>query len=113
MKAQDKDKTALFIPLGQYQFTRMPFGLKNAPATFSRLVDSLFEDKHGFVANYIYDVAIFSQDWKTHIEHLRQVFTTLKDAKLTLRNAKCLLGADYCDFLGHTIGGGKIEPNEG
>ena len=42
MKAQDKDKTALFSPLGKYQFTRMPFGLKNAPATFQRIVDSLF-----------------------------------------------------------------------
>ena len=59
---------------------------------------------------YIDDLAIFSQDWKTHMEHLRQVFTTLKDAKLTLKNDKCLLGADYCDILGHTIGGGKIQP---
>ena len=63
--------------------------------TFPRLVDNLFEDKQDFVANYICDPAIFSQDWKTHMEHLRQVFTILKDAKLTLRNDKCLLGADY------------------
>lgn len=44
MAAEDKHKTAFVTPLGKYQFLRMPFGLKNSPATFQRLVDQIIQD---------------------------------------------------------------------
>ena len=101
----------LFIsPLGKYHFTRMPFGLKNAPSTFQRLMDDLFQDQQEFVAVYIDDLAVYSTDWILHMKQLRRVLSILKEAGLTLRVDKFLIGSSYCNFLGHTVGGGKIQP---
>ena len=63
----DKEKTAFISPLGKYHFTRMPFGLKNAPSTFQRLMDDLFQDQEEFVAVYIDDLAVYSTDIILHM----------------------------------------------
>ncbi len=88
----------------------MPFGLKNAPTTFQRLVDQIFYRLSDYVASYIDYVAIFSLSWPEHLVHLEQVFEVLKSAGLTLRTDKCMVGADSCVFLGHHIGGGIVKP---
>ncbi len=62
----------------------MPFGLKNAPTTFQRLVNQIFDRLSDYVASYIDDVAIFSLSWPEHLVHLEQVFEVLKSAGLTL-----------------------------
>ena len=53
MSQKDREKTAFVTPLGKYQFLRMPFGLKNTPATFQRLVDQLFDGTSEYVAAFI------------------------------------------------------------
>ena len=63
----DKEKTAFISPLGKYHFTRMPFGLNNAPSTFQRLMDDLFQDQQEFVAVYIDDLAVYSTDRILHM----------------------------------------------
>ena len=67
MSPSDHEKTAFMTPLGKYQFCRMPFGLKNAPATFQRLVDQLFDGTSEYVAAYIDDIGVYSELWELHI----------------------------------------------
>ena len=88
----------------------MPFGLKNAPATFQRLMDIVLKGTTDF-CRWI-DISIFSLTWDTHIEHLRTVLTRLQSSVLTLQLPKCLFEAKTCEFLGHKIGPGYISPQQ-
>ena len=64
--SSDQRKTAFVTESGKWQFTRMPFGLKRAPAAFQREMDSLFQACPNILA-YINDVAIFSSSWSQHL----------------------------------------------
>ena len=65
----------------------MPFGMKNSPATFQRLVNSLISNLDGCKA-YIDDAIIFSEEWQQHLQTIRTFFDRLSDAKLTVNLAK-------------------------
>ena len=92
LREQDKKKTAFTSPL----FRRMPFGLKNAPATFQRLVNSLLNGMADRVETYIDDIAVYSQTWEQHLQNLKKVVSLLQSAGLTLRTDKCTLGTGPC-----------------
>ena len=112
MKVVDRVKTAFTTPLGRYQFIRMPFGLKGAPATFQRLMDGLLDGTQDYAAAYIDDVAVFSTSWTEHLEQLKEILTRVKDVGLTLRAEKCNVGVASCIYLGHEVGSGRISPME-
>ncbi len=80
MSMKDREKTAFLSPFGKYQFKRMPFGLKNTPTTFQRLIDRIFDGMLECVATYIDDFAVFSQTWEQHIAHSEEVFERLTKA---------------------------------
>ncbi|KAM9308293.1 uncharacterized protein PAF06_012480 [Gastrophryne carolinensis] len=65
-----REKTAFATLQGLFQFTRMPFGLHNAPATFQRLIDTIIKPHSSYCAAYLDDVIVFSSDWKSHLLHL-------------------------------------------
>lgn len=72
--ANDIHKTAFAYKNGLYEFTRMPFGLCNAPSTFQRCMDTLLKNGIGkFVVPYLDDVIIYSKSFKDHINHLNFV----------------------------------------
>ena len=111
MNEKDKAKTAFSTPQGQFQWKKMPFGMKNASAVFSRMMRSLLdplnrEDVHNFVD----DILISSETWEQHVESLDIVLTRLKEAGLTARPVKCYFGFEQISFLGHEVGHGKICP---
>lgn len=87
----------------------MPFGLRNAPATFQRLM-------HIVLANipncevYLDDIVIYSKTWSEHIETLAVVFSRLKDASLSLNLAKCDFGKATVTYLGKKVGQGEVCP---
>ena len=60
---EDREKTVFTTPFGLYQFTRMPFGLQGAPATFQRMVDKLLNGLNEFTGAYIKDVFVFSKTY--------------------------------------------------
>jgi len=90
----------------------MPFGLRNAPATFSRIFAKLLRDLDDFSGAYLDDVINFSQSWKANADHLRTVLTRVRDAHLTLSPTKCQFVAADLDYLGHHIGLGRVQPRQ-
>lgn len=75
----DVPKTAFSVPQGHFEFTRMPFGLKNAPSTFQRLMNSALLGLQGikcFV--YLDDIVIYSYDLDIYIKNLSNVFDRLR-----------------------------------
>ncbi|KAJ1197539.1 hypothetical protein NDU88_001396 [Pleurodeles waltl] len=105
-----KEKTALSTPDGQYQFTVMPFGLKNAPATFQRLVNQVLAGLESFSAAYFDDIAVFSSNWQDHLVHLKKVLQALQAAGLSIKASKCQIGQGTVLYLGHLVGGGQVQP---
>ena len=105
-------KTSFCMPWGKYAFTRMPFGLKNAPATFQRCMDKVLEGQAGFSSTYIDDVLIFSNTWEEHVEHTRGVLGALGQAGMTANSAKCEWDATALTYLGYKVGIGKIKVPE-
>lgn len=108
----DAPKTAFSVPQGHYQFNRMPFGLKNAPATFQRLMNTALSGLQGvrcFV--YLDDIVIYSHDLSSHIENLSSVFQRLRDFNLKLQPDKCEFLRREVAYLGHVITENGVKPN--
>ena len=86
----DIPKTAFVTRYGQYEYTVMSFGLTNAPATFSRLMNSIFmEYLDKFVVVYLDDILIYSKNEEEHAEHLRLVLEKLREHLLYAKFCKC------------------------
>lgn len=96
----------------QYEFFRIPFGLKNSVATFQRLMNTVLSELLGSICFvYIDDIVIYSHDLTTHLEHIQQVFMCLQRPGLTLKMKKCQLCQHSLTFLGHVIAreGNRME----
>ena len=87
----------------------MPFGLKTAPQTFQRFMDSVFRGLD-FVFGYIDDVLVASSSPEEHLRHLRLVFERLDEHGLTINPDKCEFGRPEISFLGHHIPASGIQP---
>ena len=101
--------SAFATPQGLFQYTVMPFGMKNAPATFQRLVNSLVSSLEGCEA-YIDDLVVYSEDWDVHVQRIRELFRRLAAAKMTVNLAKSEFGGASVSFLGHVVGSGHVRP---
>ena len=111
VKPEDQPKTAFSTPSGQYCWTRMPFGLKNASAVFSRMMRKLLGPlKSDEVHNFIDDVLIGSETWTGHLKSIDDVLGALAKEGLTAKPSKCCFGFRELSFLGHEIGHGIIKP---
>ena len=86
----------------------MPFGLRNAPATFQTLIMKVLDPCREFANPYMDDVVIYSSDWEIHVRHVRHVLDCLRRVGLTANPRKCHWGGSRMGFLGHTIGEGKM-----
>ena len=107
---EDVHKTAFVTPDGQYEFTRMPFGMVNSGATLVRGLRKILEGMPG-VGSYVDDIVIYSDNWEDHVKTLKELFGRLRKARITARPTKCLLGASRMEFLGHQVGGDIITPS--
>ena len=101
--AEDSEElTAFSTPFGHYHYKVMPFGLCNAPATFSRYMNRLFGDMpHVFV--YLDDILIASKDRQTHLQDLDRVLSVLQKEGLVCKKSKCHFMKDSVEFLGHRL----------
>ena len=107
-----QEKTCFVCPFGKFEFRRMPFGLKNAPALFQRCMEMVLQSCYQFSAPYIDDVLVFSQNPEEHAAHLRRVIEELSASGLTVKLSKCKFGMRKIEYLGHIIGGGELAVPE-
>ena len=112
VEAQDREKTAFICPFGKFEFSRMPFGLKNAPALFQRCMEVVLHECYSFSAPYIDDVIIFSENAGEHVNHLRLVLKEIGRYGMTVKEEKCRFGMRKVEYLGHVIGGGELAVPE-
>ena len=108
VREQDQLKTAFTTPFGLYQFKRMPFGLRGAPATFLRVMDQVLKGLQDFTSAYLDDVIVFSKTWEDHLKHIDMVLNRLREAGLTAKPVKCQFGMTHCSYLGYVVGGGEV-----
>lgn len=110
---EDKEKTAFTTSCGLYQFTVMPFGLCNAPATFERLMELVLRGltwKTCLV--YLDDVMVMGRDFEEHLKNLQEVFDRFRAANLKLNPKKCALFQKKVEFLGHTVSADGIQTSD-
>jgi transposase InsO family protein len=110
MATQAREKTAFITSEGLYEFNVMPFGLKNAPATYQRFMNGIMGGLLWIVCLcYLDDLIVFSKTWEEHPEHLRQVFERVRQAKLVLKGAKCEFAKTELRWLGHEVSSNGIR----
>ena len=115
MDKESQEKTAFTTHNGLYEFTVMPFGLCNAPATFQRLMESVLS---GLAREkclvYLDDVLVIGSTFQEHLKNLREVFTRLAKAGLKLKPSKCKLIRKELDFLGYVVSrnGISVDPKK-
>ena len=106
---QAKEVSAFVTPDGLYQYTVMPFGMKNAPATYQRMINKVTSGLKGCGA-YIDDLVIYSDNWEQHLVQLRDLLFRLRDAKLTVNLVKSEFCHAHVVFLGYVVGQGQVAP---
>ena len=104
-------KTAVITPGGLYEFTRMNFGLRNAPATFQRFINKIFGDLD-FIFAYIDDILVFSQSEQQHFQHLSIIFQRLAQSNLTININKCEFFQSELKILGHHVTNKGFQPTQ-
>ena len=100
----DEWKTAFRTRYGHFEYTVLPFGLTNAPATFQSFVNKILAERLDLcVIVYLDDIVIYSMDRKQHIEDVKWVLQRLKEHKLFINNDKCKWFTDSIEFLGFVV----------
>ena len=95
-----------------YCYRIMPFGLKNARATYQRLINRMFQKQIGtFMEVYIDDMLVKSIKAELHITHLAEVFQVLRSSNMKLNPTKCTFGVSVGKFLGFIVNNRGIKAN--
>lgn len=106
---EDISKNAITTPFGLFEFTRMPFGLRNAAQTFQRFIDVVTRGLT-FVFAYVDNILVASTSPEEHLYHLQLLFERLRDYNLIINVDKCEFGVPSLDFLGHMVDKQGIRP---
>ena len=112
MHHSDAEKTSFITPHGLYCYNVMPFGIKNAGATYQRLVTKMFGPLLGSTMEvYIDDMLVKSKQRPDHAAHLQQTFDLLREYDMKLNPLKCAFGVSADRFLGFLVTQRGIETN--
>ena len=104
MDPNDSLKTAFAIRGGNYAFKVMPFGLRNAPATFQRCLEQILAPfLFKFVIVYCDDILVYSSNTEEHLQHLNSVFSSLRRQNCYIKISKCKFAMESLDYLGFII----------
>uniref|UniRef100_A0A2N9G772 Integrase catalytic domain-containing protein n=1 Tax=Fagus sylvatica TaxID=28930 RepID=A0A2N9G772_FAGSY len=104
MSPRDAEKTAFRTPIGNFYYTVMPFGLKNAGATYQRTMTAMFHDMmHHEIEDYVDDIVVKSKTKEDHFSILKKVFERCRLYKLKMNPLKCAFGVSAGKFLGFLV----------
>uniref|UniRef100_A0A2N9GD42 RNA-directed DNA polymerase n=1 Tax=Fagus sylvatica TaxID=28930 RepID=A0A2N9GD42_FAGSY len=104
MSPKDAEKTAFCTPIGNFYYTVMPFGLKNAGATYQRTMTAMFHDMmHREIEDYVDDIVVKSKTRGDHFGVLKKVFERCRLYKLKMNPLKCAFGVSAGKFLGFLV----------
>ena len=110
MAPNDMEKTSFITEWGTYCYRVMPFGLKNAGATYQRAATTLFHDMmHRDVKVYVDDMIVKSRDKADHLAALQRFFERIRQFKLRLNPKKCTFVVTSGKVLGHIVSERSIE----
>jgi len=105
-----KKYTAFITKRGLFEFNRMPFGLKNCPATYQRLMDQVLSNVDN-ATSYQDDILIASESFEEHLQDIRSTLDCLRKAGITLNPDKCTWGKEKVKCLGHVVSTQGLEKN--
>lgn len=112
MHPDHKERTAFSTERGYFEFQRVPFGLKGAPARFQRLMNTVLTGLNGlktFV--YLDDIIIYARNIPDHSKKLQEVFERLRQFNLKLQPTKCEFMRKEVNYLGHIITDQEVHPD--
>ncbi|KAK8946755.1 hypothetical protein KSP39_PZI006372 [Platanthera zijinensis] len=113
MNLADEEHTTFRTDMGVYCYTVMPFGLKNARATFQRLMHKVFKDLLGNIMEvYVDNMLVKSLRRSSHIKDLDECFQLLRHYRMRLNPSKCAFGVTPGKFLGFMVTQRGIEANQ-
>ncbi|MBW0540674.1 hypothetical protein O181_080389 [Austropuccinia psidii MF-1] len=97
----------IIVHCGVYEYLRIPFGIKNAPSQYQRMINEIFSEElsKGWLIIHIDDIIVRSKTWEEHIYRLSRVFTKIKSVKMKISLKKCHFGLKELKALGHVVSG--------
>ena len=111
IREEDKAKTAFTTGRGLYEFNVLPQGLKNASASFQRIMNTLLvANRESFCIVYMDDILIFSDTFAQHLQHVDEIMQVLHAHRFTVSPPKCSIAQSSIDYLGHTISANGVTP---
>lgn len=112
LREADRQKTAFSVNNGKYEFTRLPFGLRNAPSIFQRTLDDILRKWIGKICFvYMDDIIIFSKNEEDHYKNIDAIFRTLRLSNMKVQLDKCEFLKKEVEFLGFIISDKGIKTN--
>ena len=112
MSEEDQERTSFVTSQGRFCYKVMPFGLKNAGATYQRLMNKIFMHQIGRnVLVYVDDMLVKSLRENDHLDDLQETFDTLWSYNMKLNPSKCVFGVTAGKFLGFMLSQRGIEVN--
>ncbi|MBW0533112.1 hypothetical protein O181_072827 [Austropuccinia psidii MF-1] len=100
--------------MGIYEYTRMPFGIKNSPAHFQRMMDTIFQEEilEGWIVVYIDDIIIYSETWQDHVKYIDRVLSKFTPINLKILLKKWNFAKQELLALGHKVSGLSLAINQ-
>ncbi|MBW0464601.1 hypothetical protein O181_004316 [Austropuccinia psidii MF-1] len=91
--------------IGIYEYIRMPFGIKNSPGHFQRMMDTIFQEKilEGLMVVYIDDIIIYSETWEYHVQYIDRVLSKCTPINLEISLKKHNFGQQLLLALGDKV----------
>ncbi|MBW0545521.1 hypothetical protein O181_085236, partial [Austropuccinia psidii MF-1] len=101
----------IIVHCGVYEYLRMPFGIKNAPSHFQRMMNEIFPEElsEGWLIIYIDDIIVCSKTWEEHMYRLSRVLTKIQSVNMKISLKKCHFGLKELKALGHVVSGLSLE----